>query len=122
MEPGTPASWQPDPSGRHEHRYWDGRRWTDNVSDAGVTSTDALTAPTVDEEEPAPVVPTATPPTTTAPDPDPTWAAPASTAAAPTAEPVADKAPKSSLDLIPLLFAAGIVVIALLVVLLLLTD
>lgn len=33
--------WQPDPTGRFEHRYWDGSQWTDNVSDAGVASTDA---------------------------------------------------------------------------------
>jgi hypothetical protein len=34
--------WNPDPSGRHEYRYWDGGRWTDDVSDNGVTGTDAL--------------------------------------------------------------------------------
>jgi hypothetical protein len=34
------AGWQPDPFGRHEHRYWDGSAWTAHVSDAGVTSTD----------------------------------------------------------------------------------
>ncbi len=33
--------WQPDPTGRHDHRYWDGSAWTDNVSDAGIASTDA---------------------------------------------------------------------------------
>ncbi len=32
--------WQPDPSGRHEYRYWDGGTWTDDVSDAGDTSVD----------------------------------------------------------------------------------
>jgi hypothetical protein len=36
----TPASWQPDPTGRHDHRYWDGLRWTDHVADAGVAGTD----------------------------------------------------------------------------------
>ena len=36
--------WNPDPSGRHEYRYWDGSSWTDDVSDNGVTSTDALAA------------------------------------------------------------------------------
>ncbi|HKE74980.1 MAG TPA: DUF2510 domain-containing protein [Acidimicrobiales bacterium] len=36
------AGWNPDPSGRHEYRYWDGGRWTDDVSDNGVTGTDAL--------------------------------------------------------------------------------
>lgn len=33
--------WQPDPTGRHEHRYWDGSKWTDDVADAGEASTDA---------------------------------------------------------------------------------
>lgn len=32
--------WLPDPSGRHEYRYWDGTTWTDDVSDAGTTSVD----------------------------------------------------------------------------------
>jgi cell division protein FtsB len=38
----TPAGWHPDPTGRHEHRYWDGTKWTDHVGDAGVSATDAL--------------------------------------------------------------------------------
>jgi uncharacterized protein YxjI len=38
----TPANWYPDPGGRHELRYWDGARWTDHVSDNGVTGTDPL--------------------------------------------------------------------------------
>ena len=33
--------WDADPYGRHELRYWDGAEWTDHVSDAGVTGTDA---------------------------------------------------------------------------------
>lgn len=32
--------WQPDPTGRFEHRYWDGSQWTDNVANAGVASSD----------------------------------------------------------------------------------
>ncbi len=36
----VPAQWYPDPSGRHELRYWEGSRWTGNVSDQGVTSID----------------------------------------------------------------------------------
>ena len=28
---GTPAAWYPDPSGRYERRYWDGREWTPYV-------------------------------------------------------------------------------------------
>ncbi len=29
----TDAGWNPDPTGRHELRYWDGSTWTDHVSD-----------------------------------------------------------------------------------------
>src|SRR4051812_6342611 len=28
-----PAGWYPDPTTRHELRYWDGYAWLDNVSD-----------------------------------------------------------------------------------------
>jgi hypothetical protein len=43
--------WQSDPTGRFEHRYWDGSQWTDNVADAGVASTDPFEAsgPGLDE-------------------------------------------------------------------------
>src|SRR5687768_16660972 len=34
--------WQPDPTGRHDYRYWDGSRWTDDVSDAGATPVDPI--------------------------------------------------------------------------------
>jgi uncharacterized protein YxjI len=40
----TPANWHPDPMSRHQLRYWDGKAWTDHVSDNGVQSTDALKA------------------------------------------------------------------------------
>ncbi|MGB8652390.1 MAG: DUF2510 domain-containing protein [Mycobacteriales bacterium] len=36
----TPSGWYVDPTGKHEHRYWDGAVWTATVSDAGVTTTD----------------------------------------------------------------------------------
>ena len=35
-----PADWYPDPSGRHEHRYWDGTRWTEHVASHGRQSVD----------------------------------------------------------------------------------
>jgi uncharacterized protein YxjI len=38
----TPANWHPDPMGRHQLRYWDGKVWTDHVSNNGVQGTDAL--------------------------------------------------------------------------------
>ncbi len=53
-----PAGWHPDPTGRFEHRYWDGTTWTDNVSVAGQMHHD----PVVTLPEPAAVV---------APDPEP---------------------------------------------------
>jgi uncharacterized protein YxjI len=34
--------WYPDPSGRHELRYWDGREWTDHVSSHGRSSNDPI--------------------------------------------------------------------------------
>lgn len=37
-----PAAWLPDPSGRHEARWWDGVRWTDQVLDRGVPSRDPV--------------------------------------------------------------------------------
>ncbi len=37
----APAGWLSDPTGRHEHRWWDGARWTDCVADAGQPGRDA---------------------------------------------------------------------------------
>jgi len=34
------ASWQPDPTGRHQYRWWDGAGWTESVADDGRTSVD----------------------------------------------------------------------------------
>jgi hypothetical protein len=39
----VPATWGPDPSGRHELRFWDGKSWTEHVSDRGQQSKDPLT-------------------------------------------------------------------------------
>lgn len=41
----VPADWHPDPTGRHEYRYWDGQSWTEYVSDAGQFVTDPLEQP-----------------------------------------------------------------------------
>jgi uncharacterized membrane protein YhaH (DUF805 family) len=38
----APAGWLPDPTGRHQYRYWDATRWTHYVSDNGVTSADPI--------------------------------------------------------------------------------
>jgi putative membrane protein len=37
-----PAGWYPDPSGRHEKRYWRDGVWTEHVSDRGATAVDVL--------------------------------------------------------------------------------
>jgi hypothetical protein len=52
---GEPA-WHPDPSGRHQLRWWDGTNFTDQVADGGVVGTDH--GPVA----PAAVAPAAVPP------------------------------------------------------------
>jgi Protein of unknown function (DUF2510) len=37
--PGSPG-WAGDPFGRHQWRYWDGTRWTEQVADGSTQSTD----------------------------------------------------------------------------------
>jgi len=45
-EAAPPApGWFPDVTHRHELRYWDGRRWTEHVVDAGRRDVDPLAAP-----------------------------------------------------------------------------
>ena len=39
------GNWHPDPTGRHELRYWDGSAWTAAVSDAGQQTDDPPTWP-----------------------------------------------------------------------------
>ena len=38
----NPSGWYPDPGGRHEHRFWNGKAWTDHVSDNGLIRTSPL--------------------------------------------------------------------------------
>jgi len=42
----TPANWYDDPTGRHQHRYWDGNAWTSHVSDNGIQGTDDIATAT----------------------------------------------------------------------------
>jgi hypothetical protein len=37
-----PAAWHPDPTGEHDHRWWDGERWTEHVADAGRAAVDPM--------------------------------------------------------------------------------
>jgi len=36
------GGWQPDPTGRHQYRWWDGTSWGAHVSDGGVNSQDPM--------------------------------------------------------------------------------
>lgn len=40
--PPMPGAWYPDPAGRNEFRWFDGQRWTDNVTNGGASSIDPL--------------------------------------------------------------------------------
>ncbi len=40
--PSTGPDWYADPSGRNQHRYWDGSTWTDHVANQGTQSTDPV--------------------------------------------------------------------------------
>lgn len=42
VAPTPPPHWAADPYGRHQHRWWDGSRWSDAVADNGVQATDPL--------------------------------------------------------------------------------
>jgi hypothetical protein len=38
--PPVGPQWAPDPFGKHEYRFWNGTRWTIQVSDDGVVGHD----------------------------------------------------------------------------------
>jgi uncharacterized protein (AIM24 family) len=61
MSDMTAAAWLPDPTGKHELRYWNGDAWTEHVADDGVQSTDPT--PT---DAAAPATPAAAPTTASA--------------------------------------------------------
>ena len=71
--PPPPAGWFADPMRRHEHRYWDGSRWTDHVSNGGVLASDALLPPAPNQsvvQPPSPVAAFGPPPSFRAPRED----------------------------------------------------
>jgi hypothetical protein len=37
-------AWYPDPTGAHDHRWWDGAEWTSHVADAGVAAREPIDA------------------------------------------------------------------------------
>ncbi len=46
-----PANWYPDPTGRHDQRYWDGEQWTEHVFTDGVQGIDPLDQSMTDEAD-----------------------------------------------------------------------
>lgn len=46
MSDSPAPDWYPDPSGKHEKRYWDGNQWTARVMNGDVENTDTATAAT----------------------------------------------------------------------------
>ena len=53
MEGSVAAGWYPDPTGRHERRYWDGAAWTDHVVNGGTRSLDPMEAKGATQAAPA---------------------------------------------------------------------
>ncbi|MDE0578808.1 MAG: RDD family protein [bacterium] len=53
------SSWEPDPTGRHQYRWWDGQQWTDQVANDGVQSVDPVSTDEAElpRETPPPVPP-----------------------------------------------------------------
>jgi hypothetical protein len=88
----SPAAWHPDPSGAHDHRYWDGERWTEHVADAGVASIDPLPDAPADTEVieqtdgPAEVIEQTDGPAEVDPQPAPPTGEPIGDPAAPTSD------------------------------------
>lgn len=67
----TPAGWYPDPTGRHQNRWFDGNDWTDQVADGQVVASDPVQAdpgPDLGATQATPA-PAATQPTVGAPAP-----------------------------------------------------
>jgi hypothetical protein len=54
------SSWEPDPTGRHQYRWWDGEEWTDQVADDGIQSVDPVS--TAEAGLPLETPPSAPPP------------------------------------------------------------
>jgi uncharacterized RDD family membrane protein YckC len=52
------GEWHPDPTGRHQYRWWDGQQWTDQVADHGVMGVDPILAPAATAAGGAPMAPT----------------------------------------------------------------
>ncbi len=52
-----PPTWAPDPTGRHQWRWWCGVAWTDHVADDGVAGEDPFETPSATPSETPPGTP-----------------------------------------------------------------
>ena len=59
------SSWDPDPTGRHQYRWWDGEQWTDQVADDGMQTVDPVSSTEASLPHDAPPLPP--PPPSSAP-------------------------------------------------------
>lgn len=57
-----PPAWYPDPTARHDHRWWDGEEWTAHVADGGVATIDPLPPTPGPDLSTAPAAPAGTAP------------------------------------------------------------
>ncbi|WP_229023184.1 DUF2510 domain-containing protein [Actinomarinicola tropica] len=119
------GSWQPDPFGRHQYRWWNGAEWTDQVSNDGNVSSDPPEAGGAAGGETTSETP-ATSEGPVAQDPEPTqtgpgWGQDATTSmpaagatyeSTTTTTPATD-APKKSSSNVPALVIGGILLLAL---------
>ena len=60
------SAWEPDPTGRHQYRWWDGEGWTDQVADDGVQTVDPVS--TAEARLPEDALPSMPPPSSPAPE------------------------------------------------------
>jgi actin-like ATPase involved in cell morphogenesis len=99
------AAWHHDPTGRHQHRYWDGAAWTADVSDAGVAAIDPMGSPGAAF---APSTPTEQAPTASGPPVPPQGPFPGAAASPP--------AGKGSSRRAPILVGAAVVAVILIAI------
>ena len=62
------SAWEPDPTGRHQYRWFDGEEWTDQVADDGVQSVDPVTATEAGIPRDAPPLPPPPPGSVSSPE------------------------------------------------------
>jgi hypothetical protein len=115
----TPAGWYPDPTGRHQNRWFDGNDWTDQVADGqvvgidpvrgGPPATEATPAAGADATQVTPAATSEVPPTAATPATPPPGAPPLGEYAGPAGSTSGGSSRKG------LLIAAAVVVVVVIV-------